>query len=82
MERSLKRVAASGKERTIVVHIHPEVSLHVLEEEPDFLKRVRGRTRLDLDLRDDPLLREDEFRLLSGPALEDVTARYETRQPG
>ncbi len=79
VELSLTRAGVSGKERAILVHVHPEVALHVLEEEPDFLKRLRGRTRLKLDLRDDPLLREDQFRLLSGPAQEDVTARYDTR---
>ena len=82
VERSLKRAAASGNERSILVRVHPQVALHVLEDEPDFLKRLRGRTRLELDLRDDPLLREDEFRLLSGPAEEDVTRKYVTRQPG
>ena len=80
VERSLKRAAASGNERSILVRVHPQVALHVLEDEPDFLKRLRGRTRLDLDLRDDPLLREDEFRLLSGPAEEDVTMKYVTRR--
>ncbi len=82
VERSLKRAAASGNERSILVRVHPEVALHVLEDEPGFLKRLQGRTRLDLDLRDDPLLRQDEFRLLSGPAEEDVTAKYGTPQPG
>ena len=79
VERSLRRAAAAGRERAILVRIHPEVALHVLEEEPDFLKRLRGRTRLRLEIRDDPLLREDEFRLLSGPAEDDVTARYDGR---
>ncbi len=82
VERSLKRAAASGKERSITIRVHPEVALHVLEEEPDFVKRLKGRTRLELDLKDDPLLAEDEFRLLSGPAEEDVTSKYVTRQPG
>ena len=82
IERSLKRAAASEDERSILVQIHPEVALHIVEEEPDFLKRLRGRTRLELDVRDDPLLREDQFRLLSGPAEEDVTMKYVTRQPG
>ncbi len=82
VERSLKRAAASGDVRSILVRLHPQVALHVLEDEPDFLKRLRGRTGLDLDLRDDPLLREDEFRLLSGPAEEDVTTKYITRQAG
>ena len=37
VERSLKRAAASGNENAILVRVHPEVALHVLEEEPDFL---------------------------------------------
>jgi ribonuclease G len=76
IERSLKRAAAAKDERAIVVRVHPEVALQVIEEEPDFLKRLRKRTRLDLDLRDDPLMRQDEFRLLSGPAETDVTDKY------
>jgi ribonuclease G len=82
VERSLKRAAASGLERSLLIRVHPEVALHVMEEEPDFLKRLRDRMRISLDLRDDPLLREDEFRLLSGPAETDVTEKYLTRQPG
>jgi len=76
IERSLRRAASSNEERRIVVRVHPEVALQVIEEEPDFLKRLRSRTRLDLDLRDDPLMRQDEFRLLSGPAETDVTEKY------
>jgi ribonuclease G len=76
IERSLRRAASSKEERRIVVRVHPEVALQVMEEEPDFLRRLRGRMRLELDLRDDPLMRQDEFRLLSGPAETDVTEKY------
>ena len=38
--------------------------------------QVLTRTRLELDMRDDPLMRLDEFRLLSGPAENDVTEKY------
>ncbi len=79
IERSLKRAAASKEERSLVVRLHPEVALQVLEDEPDFLRRLGKKTQLALDLRDDPLLRQDEFRLLSGPAETDVTAKYATR---
>jgi ribonuclease G len=78
IERSLKR-AAGGKERALVVRVHPEVALRVLEEEPDFLSRLRKGTNLELELRDDPLMRRDEFRLLSGPAETDVTEQYVVR---
>ena len=44
--------------------------------EPELLERLRNRTRLKLQMRDDPLMRLDEFRLLSGPAENDVTDKY------
>ena len=76
IERSLERIAASKEEQRIVVRVHPEVALRVIENEPGLLKRLRHRTRLELDMRDDPLMRLDEFRLLSGPAENDVTEKY------
>jgi ribonuclease G len=76
IERSLRRAASSKQEKQIVVRVHPEVALRVMEVEPELLKRLRHRTRLRLDLRDDPLMRLDEFRLLSGPAETDVTDKY------
>ncbi|MEQ9569280.1 MAG: ribonuclease E/G, partial [Longimicrobiales bacterium] len=78
IERSLVRAAAE-KERNLVVRVHPEVALQVIESEPDFLKRLGRRTRIELELRDDPLLREDEFHLLSGPSEADVTEKYVLR---
>jgi len=63
----------------LVVRLHPEVALQILEEEPDFLRRLGRNTQLDLGLRDDPLLRQDEFRLMAGPAETDVTAKYAGR---
>jgi ribonuclease G len=76
IERTLKRAAASKEEKRIVVRVHPEVALRVMEEEPGLLNRLRNGTRLELRLRDDPLMRLDEFRLLSGPAETDVTEKY------
>ena len=76
IERSLSRVTAEGEERKIMIRMHPEVTLRILEDEPDFLRRLRRNTQLSLDMRDDPLLREDEFRILSGAAETDVTSRY------
>ncbi len=76
IERALRRAAASKNEKKLVIRIHPEVALYVLEEESDFLRRMGKWTKLSLDLRDDPLMRHDEFRLLSGPAETEVTNRY------
>ncbi|TVP42111.1 MAG: Rne/Rng family ribonuclease [Gemmatimonadales bacterium] len=79
VERSLIRAGAAGEERALRIRLHPEVALHIHQEEPDFLARVRKDVPIPVELVDDPLLREDEFRLLSGPAETDVTARYATR---
>ncbi len=76
IERALTRASANGDEKKILIRVHPDVALLIMEDEPDFLSRVGRRTKLGLDLRDDPLLREDEFRMLSGPAETDVTLRY------
>lgn len=76
IERTLRRAAAAKEEKSIVVRVHPEVALRVIEEEPGLLDRLRDRTQLQLRMRDDPLMRLDEFRLLSGPAENDVTDKY------
>jgi ribonuclease G len=78
IERSLSRVAAEGKEKRIVVRLHPEVALQILEQEVGFLPGVQKRTRTKVELLDDPLMRQDEYRLLAGPASTDVTDRYVT----
>ena len=78
IERSVARIGAEGKEKRVVVRMHPEVALHILEQEGDFLPRLRKRTRLKVEILDDPLMRQDEFRLLAGPAESDVTDRYIT----
>ena len=78
IERSVKR-AAVGEEGSLIVRVHPEVALRVFEEESDFLKRLMKQTRVEVVLRDDPLMRQDEFRLLAGPSETDVTAKYLVR---
>lgn len=79
IERSLVRAGAADEQKALVVRVHPEVALQMLEVEPEYLKRLARRTHLKLDLRDDPLLAEDDFRLLAGPAETDVTDRYVVR---
>jgi ribonuclease G len=76
IERSLRRAATATEEKRIVVRVHPEVALRVIEEEPELFDRLRGSTKLELVMRDDPIMRLDEFRLLSGPAETDVTEKY------
>ena len=76
IERSVRRAALDSKERQVVIRVHPQVAPQIMEFEPRFVRKLSQRTRLRLDLRDDPLLRPDEYRLLSGRAGDDVTERY------
>ena len=72
----MRRAAATGEERELLIQVHPSVALRVMEHEPRFVRKLARRTGLRLDLRDDPLMRRDEFRLLSGRARLDVTSKY------
>ena len=76
LERSLRRVAHERRERNLAVRLHPEVALYLLEEEPRLLATLGKSTGLGLELRDDPMMHLDEFRLMSQPAGRDVTELY------
>jgi ribonuclease G len=76
MERSLKRAGAEHKERQLAVRLHPEVALYLVEQEPNFLRQLEKQTGLELEVRDDPMMRLDEFRMMAKPAGRDVTDQY------
>ena len=76
LERAIHRISAAGEERGLVIRLHPEVALYVLEEEPNLLRRLEKEHKMDIDVRDDPLMQVDEFRILAGPSDVDVTERY------
>ncbi len=77
VERTLKRVVREKKERNITVNLHPEVAIYLLEEEPGFLKGLRKGNRMDIKIRDNPVVPLDGFRIISEPAGRDVTEEYE-----
>ncbi len=76
VERSLKRVQLEGKKDPLVVRIHPEVAMYVLENEKEFLKKLEKSLGFSVELRDDPLLKPDEFKLVVRSAGRDVTQQY------
>jgi ribonuclease G len=76
LERALKRAGHERRERQLSVRLHPEVALYLLEEEPRLLQTLTKLTAVDIELRDDPMMRLDEFRLMSRPAGRDVTDLY------
>ena len=76
LERALRRVAVEKRERKLAIRLHPEVAIYLLEEEPKLVQTLGRQGQIDLELRDDPMLRLDEFRLMSRPAGRDVTELY------
>jgi ribonuclease G len=76
MERSVKRIAVEGRKDNLIVKMHPDVVLYVLEHEPDLVRKLEKVLGFTLELRDDPLLKPDEFKLVVKGAERDVTEQY------
>jgi ribonuclease G len=76
VERSLRRVALEGRKDPLLIRVHPEVAMYVLENEKDLVKKLEKSVGFGVELRDDPLLRPDEFKLVVKSAGRDVTAQY------
>ena len=76
MERSVKRMAVEGRRDHLVIRLHPDVAMYVLEQEPDVVKKLEKSVGFSLEVRDDPLLRPDEFKLVVKGAGRDVTQQY------
>ncbi len=76
VERSVKRMGVEGRRDHVVVKIHPEVALYVLDQEKDYVRKLEKAAGFSLEVRDDPLLRPDEFKLVVKGAGRDVTQQY------
>ncbi len=75
-ERAVRRMAAEGRKESVTLRLHPEVALHVLEQEHDFVRRLEKLAGFPLEMRDDPLLKPDEIKLVVRGAQRDVTLQY------
>ncbi|MFM9013012.1 MAG: ribonuclease E/G, partial [Gemmatimonadota bacterium] len=64
MERAVRRVASEGRRDALVVKLPPDVTLYVLSEEKELMRRLEKGIGFGIELRDDPLLRPDEFQLV------------------
>jgi ribonuclease G len=76
MERSVRRMASEGKRDNLVVRLHPDTAMHVLEQEQDLVRKLEKAVGFSLEMRDDPLLKPDEFKLVVKGAGRDVTQQY------
>lgn len=76
VERSIKRMALEGRKDNLIVKLHPDVAMYVLEHEKDLLQKLNKAANFSLELRDDPLLKPDEFKLVVKAQGRDVTQQY------
>jgi ribonuclease G len=76
LERSVRRMAVTGRKDQLLVRVHPEVALYLLEDEPELMRRLEKTAGFSLELRDDPLLKPDEFKLVTKGAGRDVTEQF------
>jgi Ribonuclease G/E len=65
LERVMRRVAAMGDEKRIVVKVSPEVALYFVEQEGRRFAELEKRFKLLVDLKDDPQLKRGEMRVFS-----------------
>jgi ribonuclease G len=76
IERSIRRASLEGRKDPLVVRVHPDVALYVLENEKDLFKKLEAGAAFNLEMRDDPLMRPDEFKIVVKSAGRDVTQQY------
>jgi ribonuclease G len=76
VERAVRRAGLERRKDPIVVRVHPDVAMYILESEKDLLKKLEKAVGFGLELRDDPLLNPDAFKLVVKSAGRDVTQQY------
>ena len=77
IERMLRRVGQRSRDKQLLLRVHPDVAVHLVEQNADRLEAVERQYRLRLEIRDDPSLRRDEIRLFRGKTFEEITKQFE-----
>lgn len=72
IEREVRKISVSGKEKKILIRVHPAVALHIMEEEQDLLQDLENQTGLSIKMRDDPLMRPDNIAVYSMPSRKQI----------
>jgi len=76
IERMLHRVGQRSRERQLILRVHPDVAVYLVEQEAGRLERLERQYKLRVEIRDDPSLRRDEIRLFRGRTFEEITKQY------
>jgi len=65
LERVMRRVSAAGGHRRITVKVHPDVALFFVEQEGRRFAELEKRFKLNIDLKDDPQLKQGEMKVIT-----------------
>ena len=68
IERAVMRVHSERKGKSLMIKAHPQVALHLMEKDQSVIAELENATGLTIQLRDDPLMRQDEILLISLPS--------------
>ena len=66
IERAMRRVASSARERRFKLVVSPDMALHMVTEESARLRALEKDIRRSIEVTDDRELGREEFRILSG----------------
>jgi len=77
IERMLRRVGQRSKEKQLILRVHPDVAVDLVEQNDDRLGRLEKQYRYRIEIRDDPSLKRNEIRLFRGRTFEEITKQYE-----
>ena len=77
IERMLRRVGLRAKEKVLLLRVHPDLAVHLVEQNSDLLENLERAYKFRIEIRDDPSLRRDEIRLFRGRTFEEITKQFE-----
>jgi ribonuclease G len=77
IERMLRRVGLRAKEKLLLLRVHPDLAVHLVEQNSDLLEDLERAYKFRVEIRDDPSLRRDEIRLFRGRTFEEITKQFE-----
>jgi len=70
-------VGQRSKEKQLILRVHPDVAVDLVEQNDDRLGRLEKQYRYRIEIRDDPSLKRNEIRLFRGRTFEEITKQYE-----
>ena len=68
LEIALRKISPNYRNSQLMLKVHPSVALHLMEQEYQLLQKLESETRTKLLLRDDPLMRIDNFAIFTLPS--------------